>query len=343
MFNPTSHIIEGCGQKDRYNCLTVSTHERYQGVGLAKTKCDFYMWMKTGVFKPGWNTSFNDMPENHILLDERRGDTQLYPWVNIDFAFSQNKFGQFQILGQIAQAMHVPMISLEHTCFMPWWDDNQRKQLNEMRGNINVFITEYQLDDWGWEDRGDTYVINHCVDTDLFQPNLFKRGNSMQRENRILTVGNDYIGRDSVLNFSQFKRVVLDNRLPYRSVGDTKGFSTAPNSVQSLVQEYNSSRIFLNTHHISPIPTSLLEAMSMECAVVSCDTCAIPTYIKHGENGFLYNNDEEALEYLKLLLNDKKLAEQMGVKARQTIQEKCKVEDFVQNWNNIFDLARKMK
>jgi hypothetical protein len=338
MLNPLTHIIEGCREKNHYNCLTASTHERYQGVGLAKTKCDFYMWMKTGVFKPNWNFAFNPMPENHVLLDERRGDNQLYPWLNIDFVFSQNKFGQFQILGQIAQHLHVPLISLEHTCFMPWWSKEQRKQLNEMRGKINVFITDYQIDDWGWDDRGDTHVINHCVDTNLFSPSQ-----EVERKNHILTVGNDYIGRDAVLNFSQFKRVVLDNRLPFRAVGETKGLSAAPASVGQLVQEYNSSKIFLNTHHISPIPTSLLEAMAMGCAVVSCNTCAIPDYIKHGENGFLYKSDEEALQYLKLLLNDKDLAEKLGKNARETIKEKCSVDEFVRKWNNVFDLARSMK
>lgn len=333
-----NNILEGCVNKSHYNCLTASTHERYQGVGLAKTKCDFYMWMKTGVFKPGWNSSFSEMPENHILLDERRGNNQLYSWINIDFCLTQNKFGQFQVLWEKAKQLHVPLISLEHTCFMPWWNENDRKQLNEMRGEINVFIAEYQLKDWGWEDRGDTYVIPHCVDTEnLFVPK------PIDRNNYILTVSNDYIGRDNVLNFSQFKRVVLDNNLPYRAVGETKGFSSAPKSVKDLIAEYNSARIFINTHHISPIPTSLLEAMAMGCAVVSCNTCAVPNYIEHGVNGFLYNSDLECFDYLQELLGDEKLAKSMGEKARQTIIEKCSVKDFVRSWDNIFDLARKTK
>lgn len=334
--NPTASILHKTYSKE-YNILTAPTHERYE-TGLAKTGHNFMAFMRNGVFKPGWNTKFAPIPQNYSLLNNDLGENQIPLWFIPDMVLSQNKFGQFQILAQFASYYHVPLISVEHTACMPYWPEEQKRGLREMRGDINVFITDWSLESWGWEDRGDTVVIPHCVDTDLFKPDEHRIG-----ENRILTVSNDYIGRDYVLNFSQYKRVVLDNNLPYRAVGDTKGFSEAPNSTDELVNEYQSSLIFLNTHHISPIPTSLLEAMACGCAVVSCNTCAVPNYIEHGENGFLYNNDQEMLEYLQLLLNDEDLAIHLGIKARETIMEKCKVSDFVAAWNNVFDLAKVIK
>ena len=332
--NPIGNILERSTDKQIYNCLTACTHERYES-SLAKTGHNFYAYMKQGVFKPGWNENFAKRPNNYHLLNNELGDEQIPNWLDFDVILSQNKFGQFQILSQIAKINNVPLISVEHTACMPFWPEQQRRSLRDMRGHINVFITDWSLNSWGWEDRGDTVIIPHCVDTDLFKYNP-----SIIRKNHILEVANDYIGRDYVLNFSQFKRVVIDNQLPYRAVGDTKGFSEAPKNVDNLILEYNSSRIFMNTHHISPIPTSLLEAMSCSCAVVSCKTCAVPDYIEHGVNGFVYNSDKEAFDYLQLLLHDEDLATKLGTAARKTIEEKCKVSRFVDQWKQVFEFAR---
>lgn len=336
MVNPVRSIIERSLSKTSYNLITACTHERYEG-HWKHTPHKFYAFMRPGVFKPGWNESFGPIPDNYTLLNPNDGDKQIPNWLNPEMVVSQNKFGQFQILGNIAKAYQIPLISVEHTCSMPFWSPEQKKELHEMRGHINVFITRYSLESWEWEDRNDTVVIPHAVDTELFKPDFTK-----ERKNHILTVGNDYIGRDYVLNFSQYKRVCLDNNLPVRPVGDTPGLSQSPANVEELVKEFQSSRIFLNTHHISPIPTSLLEAMGSGCAVVSCNTCAIPDYVEHGENGFLYNNDEEALGYLQILLNDEDLAKKMGDKARETIKEKCSVSRFVNQWNEVFEKARKL-
>jgi glycosyltransferase involved in cell wall biosynthesis len=334
--NPIGSILERSAEKSIYNILTAPTHERYE-TSLARTNHNFYGYMKKGVFKPNWNENFGKRPSNYHLLNNDLEENQIPNWLDFDLVLSQNKFGQFQILSQIAQINHIPLVNVEHTACMPYWPEEQKQQLREMRGNVNVFITDWSLESWGWQDRGDTVVIPHCVDTELFKPD-----ERLIRKNHILEVANDYIGRDYVLNFSQFKRVVLDNKLPFRAVGDTKGLSVAPANINELVSEYKTSRIFINTHHISPIPTSLLEAMACGCAVVSCKTCAVPDYITHGVNGFMYSNDNEALEYLNLLLHDESLATKMGLAARKTIQEKCKVSRFVEQWSEVFNLARSM-
>jgi glycosyltransferase involved in cell wall biosynthesis len=331
--NPTKSKIDINNQ--RINTICAPTHERTEG-HFQHLNCDFWAWMKTGVFKPGWNIKFNPIPSNYHLLDERLGENQLPDWVTPHICLSQNKFGQFGVLSQLSQRYQIPLINYEHTEKMPWWSKDQLRQLNEMRGNINVFIAKSQMENWEWEDRNDTILIRHCVDTDLFSPD------NVERQNHVLTVGNDYIGRNVVLDFQRYKRVVLDRGIKYRAVGDTKGFSEAPPNVKALVKEYQSSRIFFNSHNISPIPTSLLESMSVGCAVLSCKTCEIPYYIQHGENGFLYSSDEEAIKYLDLLLHDKNLCEKLGRAARQTIIEKCNVNRFTEQWNEAFNRARNL-
>ena len=156
-----------------------------------------------------------------------------------------------------------------------------------------------------------------------------------------LSVANDFINRDYCLNYKGWKRVT--EGLPVRVVGDTPGLSEAAKDVSELVTEYQTSSVFFNSSTISPVPTSLIEAMSCGCAVVSTATCMIPEIIENGVNGFISNDEEELQSYIRQLLDDPSLAAKMGHAARQTVIEKFSEESFINNWNEIFDLAYRMK
>lgn len=335
--NPVGSITRASTRKagEKLNILCAPTHERYES-GLAQTGHNFYAIQ--GEHIKDWKEIYAPKPKNYHILEQ---GNVLPIDVDLDLVLSQNKFGQFQKLEKLAKLFHLPLLSVEHTLPHPGWGPEYIKSTQQMRGQMNIFITDYSLEKWQWQDLGDTMTIGHMVDTDIFTcPEKFKfciTDAPHKRKNHILTVANDYIGRDWCLDFQRYKRVCLDKGLPYRAVGDTPGLSKPAKDTNELVNEYKSSRIFLNTAHISPIPTSLLEAMSCGCAVVSCNTCAIPEYIQHGLNGFLYNNDAELSEYLTLLLNDEDVAREMGQRARETILNKCSKERFLNQWNIAFE------
>ena len=113
--------------------------------------------------------------------------------------------------------------------------------------------------------------------------------------------------------------------------------------MEELVNEYASSQVYLNTTTVSPIPTSLLEAMACGCAVVTTATCMIPDVVKHGENGMISNNESELRSYIEELLSNEDLRNELGKNARQTIVEQFSEESFLKNWNRIFDEAFAMK
>lgn len=328
MNNPTISILRAATRKSGtpLNILTAPTHERYES-GLALTGHNFYGIQ--GQHIKDWKEIYAPRPHNYHILDGENLPIE----VEFDLVLSQNKFGQFQKLERLAKLLHLPLISMEHTLPHPQWGPEYIAHTLQMRGQLNIFITDYSIEKWQWNDLGDTIVIPHMVDSDVFTPD----GNS--RKNHILTVANDYIGRDWCLNFSSYKRVCIDKGLPVRPVGDTPGLSKAAKDTKELVHEYQTSSIFLNTAHVSPIPTSLLEAMSCGCAVVSCNTCAIPEYISHGVNGFLYNTDSEMYRCLELLLEKPDLAIQFGQKARETILRKCNKTDFINRWNTAFEFV----
>jgi glycosyltransferase involved in cell wall biosynthesis len=309
-------------KKDKYNILTFPTHERYE-TELCKTGHEFYALNLPNSKK--WNTNQTSVPINYHILPEN----QLCPFLNFDILLVQSKFGQFQMAQNINRHLGIPIICLEHTLPTPsTMSNNQINDMKQMVGNINVFISEFSRSAWGIKGS----VIRHGIDTNQFKPNDVKEKNGC-----VLTVANDFQNRDYCLNFSGWKRVTKD--LKVKLIGDTAGLSKAAKDIDELADEYNSCSVYFNSSTLSPIPMSLLEAMSCGCAVVSTATCMIPEIIKNGYNGFISNDEQELRSYIELLLNDQDLRSNIGKNARHTIEQNFAETVFIDNWNGVFNLA----
>jgi hypothetical protein len=322
--------------EDRYNCLTFPTHERYQS-NLANTFCDYYMLQGTpGVKENGWITKYANMPKNHILLEKQNNVLESIPsWMNPDFVLGQHRFGQAQTSLQIAKHFGIKSIILEHTTVT---NDNLRRsipQLREIRGDINIFISKSSCEAWGW-DLNDlaVRVIEHGVDSKLFKPNVNLKNRIDQPY--VLCVVNDWKNRGDILGWDMFNRVIMNNKIPVRILGDNPGISQPPQHVYELVQEYNKATVFYNTSIHSPIPCVLLEAMACELPVVTTDNYLISEIIENGVNGYKTNSEAEQLNHIRRLLKDKDEREQLGKAARQTILTKFNLARFVSEWDEVF-------
>lgn len=326
--SPITRILRQSIRKDDepLNIITYSTHERFES-HFSKLNHTFYLIQGEHI-KP-WREDYAKLPSNHILLPPK---SELPVAPDFDIIWSQSKFCHFQLSQQISRQLNIPIVSLEHCLPPPNWNADQIRQMTNMKGHINVYISEYSLDKWLVERTPDVKVIKHCVDTDLFCP--YDEYSNIERQNIILSVVNDWINRDWCCGFNSWTRII--NGLPYKVVGDSKGLSLPATNLDELICIYNNNSIFLNTSVISPIPTSLLEAMSCGCAVVSTATCAIPEIIEHGINGFISNDECELRGYCELLLKDQDLARKLGQNARKTILEKCSQDRFLKEWQNVF-------
>ena len=323
MTNSIKRIINCCNRdvSAGYNILTFPTHERYESQ-LAKTGHNFYSFnIKNG---KKWNKEQIAPPENYHILPEG----YICEYIPYDFILVQSKFWQYQVAQQINQTLMLPIIVLEHTLPTPQTISEQNIQtMKRMVGDINIFISEYSQKEWNID--ATSNVIHHGIDTNTFKPL------DLDKENTILTVANDFINRDYCLNYSGWKRVT--SGLPVKLIGDTKGLSVSASSTDELVEEYNKCAVYFNSSTISPIPTSLLEAMSCGCAIVSTATCMIPEIIQNGINGFISNDEEELKGYIKILLEDENLRKKIGNEARNTILEKFSQDTFINQWNNVFN------
>lgn len=322
----TQRIINNCNSNKRgvYNILTFPTHERYE-TELCKTGHNFYSFHMNNSKK--WNSEQTLIPSNYYILPE--GDICSY--IKYDFILSQSKFGQYQIAKEIQKSINIPLISLEHT--VPTPQTMSAEHINSMRhmvGDLNIFISNYSAKEWNIRSNN-IRVINHAIDTKLFDDL------NMERSDSVLTVANDFVNRDYCLNYSGWKRVT--NGLNIKLIGDTKGLSEPAESIDHLVEAYNTCGVYFNSTTLSTVPTSLLEAMSCGCPVVSTATCMIPEIIQNGINGFISNDENELRSKIEYLLYNKDVAKDMGQKARETILKMFPEQEFLNKWNLVFDEA----
>jgi len=322
-------INKSIQKKDKYNIITFDTHERYQ-TQLAKTGHNFYIFNWDDGKK--WDTSYAPVPDNHYTMNPNAVQTG----IDYDFILSQSKFGQFMVANNINSVFKLPLISLEHTLPIPSWPNEQLETFRKQHGDINVFISDYSVDKWNMN-APRTRVVHHSVDTAMFHPN---QAGTDDKQPHVLSVVNDWINRDYCCNWQGYVRITNEGKeFLTRIVGKTEGLSEPAPSVAALAKEYATAQVFLNTSTISPVPTSLLEAMSCGCAVVTTATCMIPEIIDHGRNGFMSNDEDELRGYCKQLLEDEELRNKMGAEARATILAQFSEDKFIQNWNEIFDVA----
>ncbi len=320
-------------EDEKYNILTFPTHEAYQS-NFASMPHTFYLYKGQNI--KDWNNNFRQLPANHILLDGTENQVKLD--MKFDIVLSQNKFGQFQVADKIAKYFGIPLISIEHTLPFIKWKKRDLEQMLKMRGNVNAFISNYSVKEWGFDPNDPTVrIVHHGIDTETFRPSVCnpeKQPVAEHKDGKILTVVNDYINRDWCCGWNIYRRVT--GGLPINPVGDTKGFSNPAKSVDDLVKYYQNASVFLNTSTISPVPTSLLEAMSCGCPVVTTATCMIPDIVKDGLNGFISNDEIYLRDKLKWCLNNPEEAQKLGNNARQTILERFNLKDHIKNWMDIF-------
>lgn len=315
---------------EKLNILTSPTHESAES-NWCKTGHNFYAYQHPSV--KSWNTKYRPVPSNYTLLDPKLEERQFPLEIEFDCVVAQNKFGQFQLLAPIAKQLHVPLICIEHTLAYDNWPKSYIEQVKTLRGDINIFISEYSREKWGWG-KDEATVIRHGVDTHTFSPI------TTNKNGKLLSICNDYINRVEPCGYDTWLEVIKG--FPYEVWGDTPNLSKPTNSVKHLVKVYNEASVFLNTSRFSPIPCVVLEAMSCGLPIVSTDNCMLPEVVDHGITGFLSNNIEELREYCKLLLKDKELAQKMGAAGREKIIKKFSMEKYIENWNKVFEESQKI-
>jgi hypothetical protein len=98
-------------------------------------------------------------------------------------------------------------------------------------------------------------------------------------------------------------------------------------------------RFFFNPIRYTSFGLAVCEAMMTGMPVVSLATTEYSTVISDGINGFIHTDIDYLCERMKLLLNNRSLAQQLGTESRITAEQKFDIDRFTKQWRDVFHLA----
>ncbi len=96
--------------------------------------------------------------------------------------------------------------------------------------------------------------------------------------------------------------------------------------------------VYMMSSVFEGLPVALLEAMAMECPIVSTEAGGIKEVVLHGQEGFLCGVDEpeKLVGYACTLLQDADLRSKMGKKARVRVMEAFSMEKMVGELEGVY-------
>ncbi len=99
---------------------------------------------------------------------------------------------------------------------------------------------------------------------------------------------------------------------------------------EKLAQEYTKAQVFVMPSAIENHSSSLKEAMAVGLPCIASAVGGIPEYVKHGENGFLYNFSEYDVlaGYIDRIFENEALADAISKNAKQSMQKLHKDNDM---------------
>ena len=98
-------------------------------------------------------------------------------------------------------------------------------------------------------------------------------------------------------------------------------------------------RFFFNPIRHTSFGLSVCEAMMAGMPVGSLATTEYANVLKDGESAFINTDVDVLIEGMKLLLNDRSLATDMGQRARAVAEKQFNMERFIREWNGVFQFA----
>ena len=242
--------------------------------------------------------------------------------------------------------------------------------LNLQASTWSITPTEFQRSSYPTAFRDRISVIHDGIDTEKACPAKQPRsvtladGTVLTPEETIVTFVNrslePYRGCHSMIRaIPHLQRLVPDAKLVM--VGNTSGISygaVCPEGewkdvfLEEIEGDYDPSRVHftgvvpyeefipllqLSQAHVYltypfVLSWSLLEAMSCGCAVVGSDSAPVREVIEHRHNGLLVNffRPDELAESIAELLENRSLAEELGIAARRTIVNRFQLKSCVE-------------
>lgn len=232
----------------------------------------------------------------------------------------------------IFKGVNLPKVVLFHNSFYTQFRGMKEDKEKEFKKSFLEFLKEYKLifiSDF----KKKSYAAEGAVIPPGFDINEW--GGWRGHVNKGLICLNNASARD-FMNGTQKMALACAN-YDYDLVGEEGGHGNIAQSYDHLKELYRNHRMYIcfnNPKFEDGYNLSMLEAMATGMPAVTLDHFSSP--IKNGVNGFKSDNLGEINKFLKTLSYSEAYA--LGRRARETVFNQFKMDDFVDNWNEVLEM-----
>jgi len=308
--------------------LTVNDHASYLTM-LAKTGHDFYVITKWGNREYAWGPSDPPVPANITLIEFnneqkrkiRSGGYDLLIIHNIhDVLWFFHFFGIRTIF-----VAHIPLFVNTFYDIVKTLSKRFTYRLFALTHNVRfVGISEFKRKTWS--------ILGDVIVT---PPIALPPADPGKGYDRVIIVGNGIKERGVEVGYDIIQQV--RQKIPLSLVGARYIEGTIwPKSRQEFEDAFRSGRIYLYAiryPYNDGFNLAMLEAMAMGMAIVTIENPSSP--IIHNYNGLVGKDAEELIGHLQNLLMNRKLVDELGRRAQETVHRQFPEKTFVNKWNHV--------
>lgn len=232
---------------------------------------------------------------------------------------------QFEILSQ--EQRQLPQIYLEHDP-PSQHPTNTRHLVNDPEITL-VHVTHFNNLMWN-SNHVPVKVIEHgVIDSGIHYSGHLAKG---------IVVINNLPARGRLLGFDIFQQVRRDIPLDLAGMntGDWGMGEVLHPQLPQLESQY---RFFFNPIRYTSLGLAVCEAMMMGIPVVGLATTELSAVIDNGYSGFIHTDIDYLIGKMKLLIENRQLALEIGNNGRKAALKRFNIERFTKDWEALFTQA----
>lgn len=214
-----------------------------------------------------------------------------------------------------------------------------------------VVVGNRLLAEWAFQHSRHVEIIPSTIDFEHYPPKPY-RSDVGQTDNLVL----GWTGSHSTLPFLEsiqpaLKKLAEQRRFELLVISHTDSFTMDVGQAEVRSQKWNAQTEALDLHSmdigLAPFPDSgwtpwrchgkVLQYMAVGLPAVASNIGILPDYISDGENGMLVSSQDEWVEKIIQLMDCADMRRQLGLAARQTIQEHYSAGVWVPKLRRVLD------
>jgi len=232
---------------------------------------------------------------------------------------------QYEILSD--EQRRLPRIYLEHD--PPRHHPTDTIHIMQDPGVLFVHVTHFNKMMW------DNGVINSTViEHGVIQPDASYTGELKKG----IVVINNLPSRGRLLGLDLFMEA--RKHVPLDLVGMNTGHLGIGEVLHPELPAFTSKyRFFFNPIRWTSLGLAICEAMMLGVPVVGIAATELSSVITNGESGFIHTDINYLIDKMKLLLEDKQLAGNLGAAGKKIATERFNIQRFTWQWKELFRSA----